>query len=265
MEYPIDISPTSDDMSRRWFYFSYNLTIANFWAPFLVRSKDAGANGPTYTGLFNLYLDEFDEDWTTQITEFDYVIISAGHWFFRPTMFYEDGHLVGCHYCLNKNITDLTFRYSYRRAFRTVFHAINSLENFKGITFLRTFSPSHFENGEWDKGGDCVRTRPLKSNEMMLEGLNLEIYRTQVEEFQAAAEEGRKRGLEFRLLNTTQATLLRPDGHPSHYGHSPHANVTMHNDCLHWCLPGPIDAWNDFLLQILKMEGGELSNDKFYK
>ncbi|XP_058112318.1 protein trichome birefringence-like 19 [Magnolia sinica] len=265
VEYPIDISYTPDDKSRRWLYTVYNFTVANYWSPFLVRSKEADPIGPTLTGLFNLYLDEFDEDWTTQIDEFDYVIISAGHWFPRPSMFYEKGHIVGCHYCLKTNVTDLTMYYSYRMAFRTAFRAINSIENFKGTTFLRTFAPSHFENGLWNQGGNCVRKRPYMSNETTLEGSNLEFYMTQVEEFRTAKEEGKKRGMKFRLLDTTQATLLRPDGHPSRYGHWPQENVTMHNDCIHWCLPGPIDTWNDFLLEMLKMEDGELSDGKFYK
>jgi hypothetical protein len=88
-----------------------------------------------------------------------------------------------------------------------------------------------------------------------LEGINFELYMTQLEEFKLAEKEGKKRGLRFRLLDTTQAMLLRPDGHPSRYGHWPHENVTLYNDCVHWCLPGPIDTWNDFLLEMLKMEG----------
>jgi hypothetical protein len=100
-----------------------------------------------------------------------------------------------------------------------------------------------------------VRRRPFRSNETSLEGINFELYMTQLEEFKLAEKEGKKRGLRFRLLDTTQAMLLRPDGHPSRYGHWPHENVTLYNDCVHWCLPGPIDTWNDFLLEMLKMEG----------
>ncbi|OVA06437.1 PC-Esterase [Macleaya cordata] len=254
VEYPVDVSYTSSEQFKRWKYTNYNFTIANFWTPYLVRAKEEDPNGPTHTGLFNLYLDEFDEEWTTQIDEFDYLIISGGHWFFRPSMFYQNNQLVGCHYCLEKNVTDLTFYYGYRKAFRTAFKAINSLKNFKGTTFLRTFAPSHFENGLWNEGGNCVRTRPFSSNETRLEGHALEMYMTQLEEFRVAEKEGKKRGLKFRLLDTTQATLLRPDGHPSRYGHLPEENVTLYNDCVHWCLPGPIDAWNDLLLEMLKME-----------
>lgn len=76
-----------------------------------------------------------------------------------------------------------------------------------------------------------------------------------MEEFRRAEVEGRQRGLKYRLLDTTQAMLLRPDGHPSKYGHWPDENVTLYNDCVHWCLPGPIDAWSDFLLEMMKMEG----------
>ncbi|KAF8399209.1 hypothetical protein HHK36_015074 [Tetracentron sinense] len=257
VEYPVDVSYTPEEKFKRWQYTNYNFTIATFWTPYLVKAEEADSNGPTLTGLFNIYLDEFDKDWTTQIEEFDYVIISAGHWFFRPSMFYENGQLVGCHFCQKKNVTDLTMYYGYRKAFRTAFKAINSLEKFKGITFLRTFAPSHFENGIWNEGGNCVRRRPFMSNETHLEGVDLELYMTQVEEFRAAERKGRERGLKYRLLDTTQAMLLRPDGHPSSFGHWPHENVTLYNDCVHWCLPGPIDTWNDFLLEMLKTEGGK--------
>ncbi|KAG6715638.1 hypothetical protein I3842_04G004200 [Carya illinoinensis] len=255
VEYPIDVSYTTDEKFKRWKYTSYNFTMASFWTPHLIKSKESDSNGPTHTGLFNLYLDEFDEDWTTQVQEFDYLIISAGHWFFRPMVFYENHRIVGCHYCLLDNVTDLTMYYGFRKAFRTAFRAINSLENYKGVTFLRTFAPSHFENGLWNQGGNCVRTRPFKSNEAKLEDQNLELYMAQVEEFRKAEKEGKKKGLRYRLLDTTQAMLLRPDGHPSRYGHWPHENVTLYNDCVHWCLPGPIDAWSDFLLEMLKREG----------
>ncbi|PIA63378.1 hypothetical protein AQUCO_00201012v1 [Aquilegia coerulea] len=254
VEYPVDLSNSPEEQSRRWIYSKYNFTVANFWSPYLVKVSEADPNGPTHTGLFNLHLDKA-EDWTTKIDGFDYVIISVGHWFFRPSRFYEENQLVGCYYCLDKNVRKLTMHYGYGKAFRTAFRAINSLKNFKGITFLRTFAPSHFENGEWNKGGNCVRRRPFMNNETHLDGRELQLYLAQVEEFKVAEREGMKRGLKFRLLDTTQAMLLRPDGHPSLYGHLPEANVTLYNDCVHWCLPGPIDTWNDFLLEMLKIEG----------
>ncbi|KAF7135288.1 hypothetical protein RHSIM_Rhsim08G0080400 [Rhododendron simsii] len=234
---------------KRYEYPNHNFTVEIFWSPYLVKTTQSDDARP-----FNLYLDEFDEKWTTKIQHFDYVIISAGHWFFRPTMFYVQGRIVGCLYCPESHITHLTSYFSYRRAFRTAFRAINSLENFKGTTFLRTFAPSHFEGGYWDQGGDCRRKTPFKKAEARLEGYNLEHHKIQVEEVKIAERLGRRKGLKFRLFDVTQAMLLRPDGHPSKYGHWPQQNVTMANDCVHWCLPGPVDTWNDFLIEMLKRE-----------
>ncbi|CAD5172986.1 unnamed protein product [Musa acuminata subsp. malaccensis] len=254
--YAVDASVTEDEKFRRYHFPTHNFTVASFWSPFLVRAHEADPNGPTLTGLFNLHLDQVDTNWTTQMTPFDYVIVSAGHWFFRPTMFFEADQLVGCHYCLHPNVTDLTMYYSYRRAFRAALRAFNDLPGFRGTVFLRTFAPSHFENGEWNKGGNCVRQRPFRSNETRMDGYNLEMYMAQLEEYRAAEGEGKEKGVRFRLLDTTEAMLLRPDGHPGRFGHRPDENVTLYNDCVHWCLPGPIDNWNDFLLHMLKNEGG---------
>ncbi|OMO98809.1 hypothetical protein CCACVL1_04064 [Corchorus capsularis] len=254
VEYPIDVSYTPDDYFKRWKYKTYNFTIAYFWAPYLVKYKERDPSAQ-YTGLINLYLDEFNEKWTSQIDGFDYLIISSGHWFIsRPAVFYENHQIVGCHDCQLQNVTDLTKFYAYRKALRTAFKAINNLENFKGITFLRSFSPSHFENGLWSNGGTCNRTKPFRSNETVLGGDNLETYMIQMEELRAAEKEGRKRGKKYRMLDITQAMLLRPDAHPSKYGYWASKKV-MFNDCLHWCLPGPIDTWNEILLQVLKIEG----------
>ncbi|KAJ1380810.1 PMR5 N-terminal domain [Sesbania bispinosa] len=253
VEWPIDVS-NSNTTGIRWKFPSYNFTLATFWTPHLVRANQADSNGSSHNGVFNLYLDEFDEKWTSQIEEFDYVILNGGHWFFGPMMFYEKQKVVGCHHCLLENVTDLTMYYGYRKAFRNAFKALNSLENYKGVTFLRTFSPSHFENGLWNEGGNCERTKPFRSGEVHLEAMFLELYKIQLEEFKIAEKEARKRGLKLRLFDITQAMLMRPDGHPSRYGHWPHENVTMYNDCVHWCLPGPIDTWSDFLLEMLKME-----------
>ncbi|ONK70223.1 uncharacterized protein A4U43_C05F31530 [Asparagus officinalis] len=252
--YVEDVSPTTDYKSRTWLFRAHDFTLANFWSPFLVNANEAEPNGDPLNGVYNLYLDEPDKNWTMHINKFDYVIISAGQWFFRPVIYYENNKLIGCYSCNQANINNLPMYYGYARAFRTSFKALYGLNGFKGMTFLRTFSPAHFENGEWNKGGNCIRKTPFKSNETSLRGFMLETYMTQIEEFKDAAREAKRRGLKFRLLDITEVMLLRADGHPSIYGHWPHEKVLQYNDCVHWCLPGPVDVWNDFMLEILKME-----------
>ncbi|KAD3640973.1 hypothetical protein E3N88_30196 [Mikania micrantha] len=252
--YPNDVSNSYDLNFKRYEYPKYNFTISIFWSPYLVNTERTDRQDITQP--FKLYLDEFDESWTSEIKNFNYVIISAGQWFFRPTIFYSNRRVIGCLYCSKSTIRHRPSAFSYRRAWRTAFRAINSLKNFKGIVFLRSFVPSHFEGGRWDKGGDCVRTKPFKSNESMMEDYNLEMYKTQMQEYKFGERDGRRRGIRIALMDMTQVMQLRPDGHPSKYGHLPSQNVTMANDCVHWCLPGPIDAWNDFLMELVRREDG---------
>lgn len=55
------------------------------------------------------------------------------------------------------------------------------------------------------------------------------------------------------VLDITEAMNLRPDVHPSRYGHPPGGSMegSFVVDCLHWCLPGPVDLQSELLLQML--------------
>ncbi|XP_024974926.1 protein trichome birefringence-like 19 [Cynara cardunculus var. scolymus] len=251
--YPNDASKSDDQNFRHWEYPDYDFNISIFWSPYLVNTERI--NQKDITQPFKLYLDELDESWTSQIENFDYVIISAGQWFFRPTIFYSNRRVIGCLYCPETTIHHRSSTFSYRRAWRTTFRAINGLKNFKGIVFMRSFAPSHYEGGTWDKGGDCVRTKPFKNNESMMEDYSLEMYKTQLQEYKIGEREGRGKGIKITFMDVTQVMQLRPDGHPGRYGHWPLQNVTTTNDCVHWCLPGPIDAWNDLLMELIRREG----------
>ncbi|KAM7268349.1 hypothetical protein ACFE04_010515 [Oxalis oulophora] len=244
--YPEDLSRNySSDVKhfRRYYYVDYNFTVVTLWSPFLVKSNNVDS-----TGLVSLNLDEPDEVWSTQIEKFDYLIISGGQWFFLPLVYYENGKGVKCHMCNINNITSVPGFYGYKMAFRTAFRKILDTKNYKGETFLRTFSPSHFENGMWNSGGSCARTRPYTNKEMKYDGFNMDMNEIQVEEFRVAEEEGRIKGMKFHLLNTTEVMLMRPDGHPNHH------KLSSSADCVHWCLPGAIDVLNEFLMYILNKE-----------
>lgn len=145
--------------------------------------------------------------------------------------------------------------YGYKKAFETTFRTLIDLPKFNGTVILRTISPTHFEPEYWEGRGYCVRRKPFSKQQVRYDWF-LQMYKKiQMEEFLAAKREGEERGLKFRLLDITEVMLLRPDGHPNHYGHPPGLKNKL-SDCLHWCLPGPIDVWNEFLLQMLKNENG---------
>ncbi|XP_006644448.2 protein trichome birefringence-like 19 [Oryza brachyantha] len=253
VSYPKDISANPSTQNKVYHYRAYNFTISMFWSPFLVRAREPDHDGPAHTGHWSLYLDEPDQSWVSEISRFDYVLVSAANWFSRPSLFYEKRRLVGCSFCSRQyGVPDLTLYYSQRRAWRVSLKAINDLENLRGRVIVRMLSPmSHFENGTWDQGGDCKRTQPLRSNETVMEGRDLHFYTAQMEEYRAAEKVAEAKGRRMMLMDATAAMLMRPDGHPSRYGHLPNQKVQLYNDCIHWCLPGPIDIWNDMLFQML--------------
>ncbi|CAD6337048.1 unnamed protein product [Miscanthus lutarioriparius] len=246
-----------------WRFPAHAFTVAFFWTPFQVRWRltrgppeavGPDRQGEVFAGPSDLHLDEPDGRWTAAAKDHDYVVVSASHWFARPAVYYSGGQVVGCHRCDMANVTALTPQYAQRAAFRTVLWALaGGMEGFKGTAVLRTVAPTHYENGGWFDGGECTATRPADPEDPPLEMAEPErdFYAAQVEEFAAAAEDARRNGVRLRVMDVTKMMLRRPDGHPDRYGHGPGDHEGFDIDCLHWCLPGPIDVWNELLLQIL--------------
>lgn len=65
--------------------------------------------------------------------------------------------------------------------------------------------------------------------------------------------------IDVTLLNITQLSEYRKDAHASVYGErkgklltkEQRANPKSFADCIHWCLPGVPDAWNEILYAYL--------------
>jgi hypothetical protein len=240
---------------ERWRFPAHGFAVAFFWTPFQVRWRltqgPAEAVGPdrqgeVFAGPNDLHLDEPDARWTSAVRHHDYVVLSASHWFARPAVYYVAGRAVGCHACGRDNLTAVAPQQAQRLAFRTVLRA---LEGFTGTAVLRTVAPTHYENGGWFDGGECTATEPAGPEDPVeMADLEAGFYRAQVEEFGTAA---RRNGVRLRLMDVTGMMLRRPDGHPDRYGHGPGRHDGFDIDCLHWCLPGPIDVWNDLLFRII--------------
>ncbi|KAJ8775039.1 hypothetical protein K2173_020043 [Erythroxylum novogranatense] len=248
-EAPKDVYKDSEDRNRIWHFPVHDFTLKIIWTKFLVVGEERMTNGSS-SGVYDLYLDKIDENWTRELHTIDYVVISDAHWFFRPIYLHVGSEVVACVFCNAPNITDRGVSFALRMAFRAALKHINHCKNCKNIvTMVRTFSPSHFENGAWDTGGNCNRTSPLGDEEINLETTDWELRNMQVEEVETARKEGGQRR-RYGVLDITRAMLMRPDGHPSeHWGNK---WMRGYNDCVHWCLPGPIDMWSDFLLAVLR-------------
>ncbi|KAL0700777.1 hypothetical protein Bca4012_056899 [Brassica carinata] len=235
-----------DNKFRKWRFESHNVTVSVYWSPFLVAGLEKSGNLDHNV----LHVDRVDERWGNDLERFDTVVVSVGHWFLHPAVYHESGSVLGCHSCEASNCTEIGFFDIFRKAIRTTLKAV--ARNRREV-ILTTFSPSHFEGRPWDSLGACNMTKPYEGK--VLEGLDLEMRRIEMEEVAAAKA---AKGAEVRLeaLDVTAISVLRPDGHPGPYMYEfPFKNGVperVHNDCLHWCLPGPVDTWNEIMIEMLR-------------
>ncbi|KAJ7957039.1 Protein trichome birefringence-like [Quillaja saponaria] len=100
--------------------------------------------------------------------------------------------------------------------------------------FFRTISPRHFFNGDWNTGGSCDNTTPLSGGSKVVQDGSID-----------SVVEAAVNGTKVKLLDITAISQLRDEAHMSRYTVRATLNVS---DCLHWCLPGTPDTWNELLV-----------------
>lgn len=100
--------------------------------------------------------------------------------------------------------------------------------------------------GNWRTGGAChLETLPDLEPQISLKPWSrfLRPFRNVTLENSMTTET-----LVFDLLNVTEMTSRRKDGHLSLYYLGPsRLSPLQKQDCSHWCLPGVPDAWNELL------------------
>jgi len=164
-------------------------------------------------------------------------VISAGKWFSRSTIYFDNNTILGGHYCPKKNITELGLDFGQRRVLKNVFdHIIGS--NHKGTVFYRTTAPDHFEGSEWNNDGSCKRKVPAAEGELELRWLDKTLREVEIEEFEKAGVRASENGVDLRLFDVNPMLLLRPDGHPNNYRYDDDGKEKsgkVVNDSLNWC------------------------------
>ncbi|XP_057983808.1 protein trichome birefringence-like 35 [Malania oleifera] len=124
----------------------------------------------------------------------------------------------------------------------------------KQQVFFVTMSPTHLWSREWEPGsqGNCYNEKiPINLEGYWGSGSDLPTMRM-VEKVL------NKLSSKVVILNITQLSEYRKDGHPSIYRKfwealSPQqlSKPESYSDCIHWCLPGVPDVWNELLFHFL--------------
>ncbi|CAI5466608.1 unnamed protein product [Closterium sp. Yama58-4] len=112
----------------------------------------------------------------------------------------------------------------------------------KPMVFLRSISPRHSKGDKNGTGGCAQLKYPFGDAEVA----NM----TTRDDIKEAAV----LGTSVHLLNITNLSAYRGDAHPA--GWDPRYVSAQGQDCLHWCLPGVPDTWNELVYtHIVAREG----------
>ncbi|VFQ71182.1 unnamed protein product [Cuscuta campestris] len=130
----------------------------------------------------------------------------------------------------------------------------SNIDPSKKKVFFVTMSPTHSSKEEWEPGseGSCYDEKvPIKDSDYWGNG-------SDVSTMQMVRKVLDTLGTKVSVLNITKLSEYRKDGHPSIYRKfwetlSPEklADPSSYSDCVHWCLPGVPDVWNELLFQFL--------------
>ncbi|TYI44097.1 hypothetical protein ES332_A01G213600v1 [Gossypium tomentosum] len=234
---------------RGFTFLHYNLTIAYHRTNLLARygSWSANSNGGKLEDLgykegYRVDVDIPEGTWEKAPGFHDILIFNAGHWWWAPSkfdpikspmLFFERGLPL---------IPPIPPDVGFDKVLKHTIRFVEKTMQPSAIKLFRTQSPRHFEGGDWDQGGSCQRLQPLSPKEveelfsLTKNGTNVEARLVNLHLYKSL------KGSNFHILDITRMSEFRADAHPSTTGGK------KHDDCMHWCLPGITDTWNDLFV-----------------
>ncbi|GJP78956.1 hypothetical protein CLOP_g9214 [Closterium sp. NIES-67] len=251
------------------------LTIARIWSAWLVHESplpDPSALPSAPATLPRLHLDKTGEKWWREVARYDVVVLCTGHC--QGQQGAQRRRLEGSQGVIGGNLepplnNTAAFSIGIRTVFRDVAAAAKANPN--RLFVFRTYSPDHYEGGQWNTGGSCAGLAEPRGSDYTYENsFGNTIYSEQKEAYnEAMAGLGDGDKWRFGLMDIMPSAGVRVDGHPGPYrGLDSVAELEKRReeerekgkeskfpppqDCLHWCLPGPVDSWNVFLFQLIK-------------
>ncbi|CAI5476199.1 unnamed protein product [Closterium sp. Yama58-4] len=208
----------------------FNATFLSHASSFLVKSIPSGA--PSTASTWTVHLDQVHPNWSPVVQYSDYAIFGIGAW-------YTIANLKKRHYMLGNKEQPSQDRLATMQALHTVARFTRSI-NYTGIPMLLTYSPVHVKvrvNSTAPELGCSSYMRPVG-----MEALEGAQWATDAMAARYAQIDVLRQYKEFKVVDVTPLSVLRPDGHLQNHCESPKGL-----DCLHWCLPGIPDTWSDIL------------------
>ncbi|XVE64113.1 hypothetical protein DITRI_Ditri07aG0075700 [Diplodiscus trichospermus] len=248
---------------QRWYFRSTSVMIVRIWSSWLVHQTSEKFDFAP-EGVTKLHLDAPDNNFIELIPKFDVIVISSGHWFAKQSVYLLNNEIVGGQLWWPDRSRPMKVNNieAFGISVETILSAIVTHPNYTGLTILRSFSPDHYEGGAWNTGGSCTgKVKPLATGELVENGFTEIMHKKQVMGFERAVKKVKNKS-KLRLMDITEVFSYRHDGHPGPYRNPDPNKITKRGpdgkpppqDCLHWCMPGPVDTWNEFVLEIIRRE-----------
>lgn len=262
VEVPVD---TSSGKVGKWLFTKYDFRAVRIWSSWLVNVTSGGnATVPVPENLPRLHLDEFDANIANNLASFDVLVVASGHWWGTKAAAYvvNGTTVVGGQGWWNSTVPIKHDTYgAFAEGMRTALQGIVTHPDYKGLTIFRTWAPDHYEGGNWNTGGSCTgKTKPLLHKEVPYNNNLDSMYKHQMTAIREALEVGKNSTSKLSVMDVTLPFTYRADAHPGPYRNKdPTKRVERDKngrpppqDCLHWCTPGAIDTWNEYLFAMLK-------------
>lgn len=253
---------------HRWFFKSTSTMIVRMWSSWLVHQTSEPIDYAP-AGVVKLLLDAPDMNFFELIPKFDVVVLSSGHWFAKQSAYVLNKEIVGGQLWWPDKSRQMKVNNveAFGISVETILKAMVTNPDYKGLTIVRSYSPDHYEGGAWNTGGSCTgKDKPALVSELVENGFTNIMHEMQVRGFNRAAKNATNHS-KLHLMDITGPFSYRHDGHPGPY-RSPDPNKLTKRgpdgkpppqDCLHWCMPGPVDTWNELVLEIIRREFEESS------
>ncbi|XWS07623.1 hypothetical protein CRYUN_Cryun41cG0005100 [Craigia yunnanensis] len=229
----------------------YNATLKFYWAPFLVESNvdPPTMRDGTVDPIIKLEsISKHGDNWKNV----DYLIFNTYIWWRYPTMKVLRGSF-------NEGATDyveIDQNIAYESVLKSWAKWVEeNVDPDRTSVFFSSLAPSHMKSSAWNNknGIKCANeTTPILNISTLDVGTNHQLF---------AIVENVTHSLKIPLhfLNITTLSEYRKDAHTSIYA-APGGKLLIpeqksdpakYADCVHWCLPGLPDTWNELLYTLI--------------